>query len=53
MIKADQKSVPLGYKPDGIPITKEEMVARSERSERDIREGKVKMSKQVREEMKT
>ncbi len=52
MIKADQTSVPVGYKPDGTPITKEEMIARAERSEKDIKEGRVKTSKQVREEMK-
>ena len=53
MVKADQTSVSVGYNPDGTPITKEEMIARAERSERDIREGRVKTSKQVREEMKS
>jgi hypothetical protein len=52
LIKADQSSSPVGYQPDGTPITKEELVARAERSEKDIKEGRVKTSKQVREEMK-
>lgn len=52
LIKADQASSPVGYKPDGTPITKEELVARAKRAEEDIREGRVKTAKQVREEMK-
>ena len=52
LIKADQTSSIVGYKPGGAPITKEELIARAERSEKDIREGRVKTSKQVREEMK-
>jgi len=52
MIKADQTISPVGYNPDGTPITKEELIARAERSEKDIREGRVKSLKHVREEMK-
>lgn len=52
LIKADQLSSPVGYKPDGTTISKEALISRAERSERDIREGHVKTSKQVREEMK-
>ena len=52
MIKADQTSLPVGYNPDGTPITKEELIARAKRSERDIKEGRVKSLEQVREEMK-
>lgn len=52
LIKADQRASPVGYMPDGTPITKEELIVRAERSEKDIREGHVKSSKQVREEMK-
>jgi hypothetical protein len=52
LIKADQTSSPVGYKSDAKPITKEELIARAERSEKEIREGCVKTSKQVREEMK-
>lgn len=52
LIKADRLSSPVGYKPDGTAITKEALISRAERSERDIREGRVKTSKQVREEMK-
>ena len=52
LIKADQASSPAGYKPDGTPITKEELVARAERAEKDIIEGRVKTAKQVRKEMK-
>ena len=51
MIKADQTSSPMGFKPDGTPITKDELIARAERSEKDTREGRVKTTKQVREEM--
>jgi len=50
LIKADQSAD--GYKSDGTLITKEELIERAERSEKDIREGRVKSSKQVREEMK-
>tara|TARA_R110000744_G_C19246749_1_gene549811 strand:+ start:517 stop:801 length:285 start_codon:yes stop_codon:yes gene_type:complete len=52
LIKADQIASPVGYKPDGTAITKEELISRAERSEKDIREGRVKTSKQVREELK-
>ncbi|AKP53765.1 hypothetical protein CA2015_4423 [Cyclobacterium amurskyense] len=52
LIKADQIASPVGYKPDGTAITKEELISRAERSEKDIREGRVKTSKQVREEIK-
>lgn len=52
MINADQASSPVGYKPDGYPICKEELIARVEKSEKDIQEGRVKSSVQVREEMK-
>jgi len=52
LIMADQTSSPVGYKPDGASITKEELITRAEKSERDIREGRVKTSRQVREEMK-
>ena len=52
LIKADQISSPVGYRSDGTAITKEELISRAERSESDIREGRVKTSKQVREEMK-
>ena len=52
LIKADQISSPVGYKTDGTVITKEELISRAERSERDISEGRVKTLKQVREEMK-
>lgn len=52
MIKADQTSFPVGYKPDGTPISKEELIARAERSEKNFKEGKVKTSKQLREEIK-
>ncbi len=52
LIKADQTSLPVGYKPDDTAITKEELIARAERSERDIREGRVKTSEKIREEMK-
>ena len=51
MVKADQAI--LGYKPDGTSITKEEMIARAERSERDISEGGVKTASQIWEEMKS
>ena len=50
--KADQMSLPVGYKLDGTPITKEELIARAEKAEEDVRECRVKTSKQVREEMK-
>jgi len=50
LIKADQAAV--GFKPDGKLITKEELIERAERSEKDISEGRLKSSKQVREEMK-
>jgi hypothetical protein len=52
LIKADQESSAVGYKPDGTPITREELVARAERAEKDIKEGRVKTAKQLREEMK-
>lgn len=52
LIKADQSFSPVGYKVDGTPLTKEDLIARAEKSEEDIREGRVKTSKQVREEMK-
>ncbi|NJN25807.1 MAG: hypothetical protein HC819_07490 [Cyclobacteriaceae bacterium] len=52
LIKADQKPSPVGYKMDGTPITKEDLIARAEKAEEDIRTGRVKTSKQVREEMK-
>jgi len=52
LIKADQKSSPVGYSMDGKPITKEDLLARAAKAEEDIREGRVKTSKQVREEMK-
>ncbi|WP_114751124.1 hypothetical protein [Pleomorphovibrio marinus] len=42
----------INFKPEGSPITKEELAARAESSEKDIREGRVKTSNQVREEMK-
>jgi hypothetical protein len=52
LVKADQASSTVGFKPEGSPITKEELAARAESSEKDIREGRVKTSNQVREEMK-
>lgn len=52
LVKADQASSTVGYKPKGSPITKEELTARAESSEKDIREDRVKSSSQVREEMK-
>ncbi|MEX2593045.1 MAG: hypothetical protein WD426_09720 [Anditalea sp.] len=52
MVKADQTTLSVGYKPDGTPITKEEMIVRAEKSEKDISEGRVKTARQVREEMK-
>jgi len=51
LIKAKQRSSPFGYKQDVTPITKEELIVRAERSEKDIREGRVKTSKQIKEEM--
>nr|MBI1232578.1 hypothetical protein [Cytophagales bacterium] len=53
LIKADLASSPVGYKPDGVGITKNELIARAETAERDISEGRVKTSKQIREEMKS
>ncbi|WP_158861399.1 hypothetical protein [Lunatibacter salilacus] len=53
LIKADQASSSAGYRPDGIGITKEELIARAETAERDISEGRVKTLKQIREEMKS
>lgn len=52
LVKADQTSSPVGYKPDGTAITKEQLIARAERSEMAIKEGRVKTLKQVRDEMK-
>jgi hypothetical protein len=53
MIVADRgSSLIVGYKTNGQPITKEELIVRAERSEKDIREGRVKTGKQIREEMK-
>jgi len=53
MVVADKTSSPVvGYKTDGQPITKEELIARAERSEKEISEGRVKTAKQIREEMK-
>lgn len=52
LIKADQTSSPVGYSMDGKPITKDDLLARAEKAEEDIREGRVKTSKQLREEMK-
>ncbi len=53
LIKADQASSLAGYRPDGIGITKEELISRAETAERDISEGRVIPSKQIREEMKS
>lgn len=50
LIKADQTAI--GFKPDGSLISKEELIQRAERSEMDIREGRVKSSIKLREEMK-
>jgi hypothetical protein len=51
MVQADKTASPIGYKTDGSPITKEELIARAERSEVDISEGKVKSTKKIRKEM--
>ena len=52
LIKADQEPSPVGYKLDGTPITKEDLIARTEKAEEDIREGRVKTSKQLRKEIR-
>jgi len=52
LIIADQTNSAVGYKTDGTSITKEELIARAERSEKNLGEGQVKSSKQVREEIK-
>lgn len=49
MIKADQTSV-VGYNTDGSVITRDDLIVRAERSEQDIKEGRVQGLKQVREE---
>lgn len=51
MIQADQVSV-VGYDPDGSSITKDELITRAERSELDIKEGRVESLKKVQEEIK-
>jgi|GEM_PF-1862801 len=52
LIKADQMALSGENKADGSPFTKEDLMARAERSEKDVLEGKVKTSKQLREEIK-
>ncbi len=51
MIKADQMSV-VGSNPDGSVITKEDLIARAEKSEEDIRESRVQSLKHVQDEIK-
>jgi hypothetical protein len=52
MIKADQSSRSIGYKPDGNPILKEELITRAKRSEKDIQKNQVKQIDQIRNELK-
>jgi len=52
MIKADQTST-VGYQPDGTPITKQDLIARAQASEEDIKEGRVKSLKALKEEVST
>lgn len=51
MILADQISV-TGYDAEGSAISKDELIARAERSELDIKEGRVESLKKVQEEIK-
>ena len=51
MIKADQMTV-VGANPDGSVITKDDLILRANKSEKDINEGRVQPLKQVQQEMK-
>lgn len=51
MIKADQTST-VGYQPDGTPINKQDLINRAKASEEDIKEGRVKSLKVLKEEVK-
>ncbi len=51
MIKADQMSA-VGSNPDGSVITKEDLIARAEKSEEDIKERRVQSLKKVQDEIK-
>ena len=51
MIKADQMVV-VGSNPDGSAITKDDLILRANKSEKDISEGRVQSLKQVQKEMK-
>ena len=50
MIEADRKMV-VGFTPDNKPITREDLISRAQRSEDDIKKGRVKSSEQVRKEL--
>lgn len=50
MIKADQNTV-IGRQVDGTPISKSELSKRAEKSENDIKEGKVQDLIEVRKEV--
>jgi hypothetical protein len=50
MIEADRKMV-VGFTPENKPITREDLISRAQRSEDDIKKGRVKGSKQVRREI--
>lgn len=52
MVQADQEST-IGYNTDGTPITKKDLVARAEASEQDIKAGRTKSLKTLREEVKS
>ncbi|MEQ8881739.1 MAG: hypothetical protein RLQ12_18990 [Cyclobacteriaceae bacterium] len=51
MIKAD-RNTKVGYQPDGTPITKQDLIARAQASEEDIKYGRVKSLKALKEEVK-
>lgn len=52
MIKADEQNELAGYTPQGILLTKEEILARANKAEEDIKAGRVKSLDDLKRDIK-